>query len=367
MRKTVLVLLSFLLVVSACGGDGDTAPEEAPAGEETTTEPSDVDPATTVEDPAVPLLVVLRPVYVPGDDDGAYLHELAFWVLEADEPGTTTAQQQASECYASAFVSVLDPARHAGVAGALSGQGLANGLPLDIVTGTERERLYLVATPCLDAAIAASTPEDDADDFAHLDDAQLASFHAGLVTCYETLFADETSRMWLLEDLLFDSPVADQQLGVATLNECSDTLVAPMLTEHYVSEGSDRPATECIASMVVTLMVDNPDIVSDSEDAGEAYELPAAMMSELVTAMSDCETFLPLLTERFVSEGHDPATAECLASKVAALMVDDPDLVAAFAAPDTAGQDPELATAALTVDMFMFMLECDASGDLFAQ
>ena len=111
MRKTVLVLLSFLLVVPACGGDGDTAPEDAPAGEEPTTEPSGVEPATTVADPAVPLPVVLRPVYVPDGDDGAYLHELAFWVLEADDPGTTTAQQQASECYESAFVSVLDPAR----------------------------------------------------------------------------------------------------------------------------------------------------------------------------------------------------------------------------------------------------------------
>ena len=305
MRKTVLVLLTVLVLASACASNDADEPDEpsaTPTVETPATEPSDADPAATVEEQAV-LRPVFRPAYDPAGDAAVYLHGLAVWVLETedgiaptDPDELTAASRQPSICYASAFVSVLDPNRLPGAAGVLAVQGLLNGFPLDVVTDAERDRLYILAAPCLDAAwqaeLASSVPQDFLGADIEFTEDQQASLTAGFEECLETLIADDNSKEWMLEVALFDSPAAEQQLTTALLSACSESFLAPMLTEQFVSEGFERDTAECVASLFADLIAAKPDVFIALADAGPVEQDPevaAAMMAEMFTIMTECD------------------------------------------------------------------------------
>ena len=308
MRKTFLVLLAFLMLASACSGDASdesstTDTDNSTAADTATTAPS-VDTPATVDDPVV-LLPVFRPAYDPAGDPAVYLHGLAVWVLETEDgftartdPGDrTAASRRASECYASAFVSVLDPERHAEVAAELSRQGLLNGFPLGVVTDAERERLHILATPCLDAAwqanAASKFPQDFLGDDIEFTEEQNASLTAAAEECLETLTADDNSREWILASALFDSPAAEQQLGVAVLSACSDTVMTPILTEQFMLEGFERGTAECVASRMVELMATAPELFEAAEHDPEANAAIRAEMSAIMSGCGVTDSFFP--------------------------------------------------------------------------
>ena len=296
MRKAVLVLLAVLMLASACAGNDDAnEPSVTPVDDTTATEPT-----ATGDDPAALLPVVVRPAYDPAGGAAVYLHGLAVWVLETedgiaptDPDELTAASRQASICYASAFVSVLDPNRLTEAAGVLAVQGLLSGFPLDIVTDAERDRLYILAAPCLDAAwqyeITSATPQDFLD--IEFTEEQKASFTAGFEKCLETLTADVNSREWLLEVALFDSPAAEQQLTAALLNVCSESFLTPMLTEQFVSEGYARDIAECVAPLMIELMADTPEVFDALAASGpDVYdpEPAAALQNKVFAILSEC-------------------------------------------------------------------------------
>ena len=345
MRKTVLVLLTVLLVASACAsndGDGDGAePSTTPAGETPATEPSGLDPAATDEDQPAPLpLPVIRPAYDPAGDEPSttpagetpatepsdpdpaatdadrpvydpagdpvdYLHGLAVWMLEsedgigpADPDELTAASRQDSECYASAFVSVLDPGRLAGVAAELASQDLQDGFPLDVVTDAERDRLYILAGPCLDTVWHdVAEVLSVAVDLVEYDEEQQASLAAGFEECFETLFTDDNLGPWMLEVALFDSPTAEQEFATVMIRDCGESVLAPLLTEEFVSEGLERPAAECVASRMAELMADTPDIFFDLDPDVYDSEAEAAILAEMFTVMVECDAVEDLLLQ----------------------------------------------------------------------
>ena len=303
MRKTVLVLLGFLLLASACSGV-DEAAVEVPL-ETAVTEPASDDPAMPVDDTAA-VLPVFRPVYDPAADPAVYLHGLVVWVLETDDvdspaPDETVEQAAASRraaaCYASQFVAVLGPERHADVAAVLAAQGLLNGVPLDVVTVAERDRLYIQAAPCVDAEFRQFLLGSVADDFLAVDtvsdEASQAKLAAAFTDCFETLLVDDRPIWWLLELSLFDSPAAEPQFLVALLSACSESFWQPMLAEQYVSVGFERDTAECVAASFVELLVDNPAvfsaIIGESDTGGTGPDVANPMMSEMFTIMSDCD------------------------------------------------------------------------------
>ena len=299
MRRAVLVLLTVLMLASACAGnDAANEPSATPVDDTTATEPT-----ATGDDPAALLPVVVRPAYDPAGDAAVYLHGLAVWVLETEDGGwvgdpdeLTAASRQASICYASAFVSVLDPNRLTEAAGVLAVQGLLSGFPLDVVTDAERDRLYILAAPCLNAAwqyeIASSAPQDFLDADIEFTEEQKASLTAGFEECLETLIADVNSRAWLLETALFDSPAAEQQLMAALLNVCSESFLTPMLTEQFVAEGYARDIAECVGPLTVELLADTPAQFTALPATGpDVYdpEEAAAITAVLLAIQSECD------------------------------------------------------------------------------
>ena len=90
---------------------------------------------------------------------------------------------------------------------------------------------------------------------------------------------------------LFDSPAADQQLTASLLSACSESFLAPILTELFVSEGLERDIAECVAPLVAELMADASDVFAALDTPGgvdQDPELAATMMAEMFTIMSEC-------------------------------------------------------------------------------
>ena len=299
MRKTFLVLLAVVMLASACGGDdgaepSTTDPDVTTGIDATATVPTVDLPA--VDDPVV-LFPAFRPAYDPAGNHAVYLHGLAVWVLETDDGITptdpddlTSASRQASECYASHFVSVLPPQSLAGVTGELAVQGLLDGFPLDIVTAAERDRLYVLAASCLTAGwiadVASNAPQDFLGKDRDFGEYRHASLVAGFAECLETLTADANTIEWILEDTLFDSPAVEQLLGVALVTVCRDTFMTPILTEQYVLGGYERGTAECAASRVAELLATIPEVFEAAEQDPEAA---AAVAAEMSAIMSGCD------------------------------------------------------------------------------
>ena len=304
MRKTVLVLLAVLLMAAACSsndGDGPSAtPDTSPDPETAVAESSDPDPAVSVADLSALVPVAFRPAYDPAGDPAVYLHGLVVWELETG-PDTvpderTVSARRASECYAGAFVSVLGPERHTDVAGELAMQGLLDGFPLDIVTDAERDRLYIRAAPCLDDAwladlAASEDPQPMLDIPGTFTEEQQTTLTIAFERCLGTLLAADNSKEWFLELALFDSLVAEQQLGVALWTVCRESYLVPMLIEQLVASGYDRATAECASPPVAALMGDSvagyADLPVPEHDVYDP-EAEAAMMTEMFTIMTEC-------------------------------------------------------------------------------
>ena len=304
MRKLFLVLLAVLMAASACAGDDDsTGAATVPAQPVEPAEPelADPEPVATIETQADYLPVGDRPVYDPaGDaaDAAVYLHALVVWTLETTgDPAPdelAAASRQASECYASSFVSVLDQGRLTVVAADLSGQDLQYGLPVDVVTVTERDRLFVSAAPCLDQlfdTVAFATP--GIDDFfpggVAVDAVTQESLEAGFAGCLTTIVADDDNSAWLLETALFDSPAAEQKLAAALLSSCSG-FMASALTEGFVSEGYDRDVAECVAPPFVEMLEASPGLVAGIDgDTAPDPAVSEAMLTEMFAILADCD------------------------------------------------------------------------------
>ena len=327
-KKLVPVGLTLMLLASACGGGEpsvllDTAeepavtvdvPETAATSENvepdlTDTdqlfvdepEPLDENPGSGNDDAAAPVdndERLSRPGYDPEGDAALFLYELVVWVLQ---DGDTDGPQAASECYAQAFVDALTPDRVKQIADLLDQLPLSDGLPVDAVTEQELTQLFAEADACADLL-----KEEITAGFGTLD-APAGFDQEASDSCY-TEMEDADKIDVLVAASMFDSPAAQEAMGLFMLRNCTDTFLIPLLVETFVTDdGVEREIAECIAPKLAEAMLSLSDeallLISGSANAD-----PASGLDDATQAATDAIQSKLLAT--FVVCGYLPGLGD---------------------------------------------------------